>query len=108
MMAAPLSIAIAALFLPLGACVGPLPPPDPARRPAELFVDGRESSYPAFEAAAEACGYTDYWRFPGARFNNALSLGPHYNLFRVRRPAALCALKWVEDHPETGLYVSYH
>lgn len=70
-----------------------------------LVVEGNEASYPAFEAAAKACGYGAYWRFPGAS-TGGITVGPHYNLSRVGSPAALCTTSWVEQHPETGLRIS--
>lgn len=73
----------------------------------ELIVEGNEESYPAFEAAAQACGYTAFWRFPGATVQDT-SVGPHYNLSRVRTRAARCATRWVDEHPETGLKISAH
>ena len=70
-----------------------------------LIVEGNEASYLAFEAAARACGYTAYWRFPGA-VTPSLTVGPHYNLSRVGSRAARCATSWVDQHPETGLKIS--
>ena len=70
-----------------------------------LIVEGNEASYPAFEAAAKACGYTAYRRFPGATVGS-VTVGPHYNLSRVDSRAAMCAIQWVDQHPETGLILS--
>ena len=70
-----------------------------------LVVEGDEANYPAFEAAAKACGYTAYWRFPGAT-NPKVTVGPHYNLSRVGSRAARCTRGWVDQHPETGLKMS--
>ena len=72
-----------------------------------LIAEGNEASYPAFEAAAKACGYSAYWRFPGAAAEG-ITVGPHYNLSRVQSRAALCTTSWVDQHPETGLRISGH
>ena len=70
-----------------------------------LIVEGYEQSYPAFEAAARTCGYTAFWKFPGATVQTAKA-GPHYNLSRTNTRAGLCVIRWVQDHPETGLKIS--
>jgi hypothetical protein len=70
-----------------------------------LIVEGNEASYPAFEAAAKVCGYTAYWRFPGA-VTRSVKVGPHYNLSRVTSRTARCTTNWVDQHPETGLKMS--
>lgn len=74
----------------------------------ELIVEGEEANYPAFEAAARDCRYTAYQRFPGATVQSSITVGPHYNLSRVRSRTAACAIRWVESHPETGLRISGH
>jgi hypothetical protein len=74
----------------------------------ELVVEGNEVSYPAFEAAAKDCGYTAYRRFSGATVENNITVGPHYNLSRVRSRAATCTLSWIDSHPETSLRISGH
>lgn len=71
-----------------------------------LIVEGNEASYPAFEAAAKACGYTAYQRFPGVTVQGNMTVGPHYNLSRVDSRAATCAVRWVDAHPESGLRLS--
>jgi hypothetical protein len=73
-----------------------------------LIVEGNEASYPAFEAAAKACGYTAYERFPGATVQGTTRVDPHYNLSRVGSRAAICVTRWVDGHPETGLQISGH
>lgn len=73
----------------------------------ELIVEGNEASYAAFEEAAKACGYTAFWRFPGATVQG-VTVGSHYNLSRVSTPKARCATSWVDQHPETGLRISGH
>jgi hypothetical protein len=75
--------------------------------PPDLIVEGDKRSYPAFEAAAKACAYTDYWRLPGAKVQNT-SVSPHFNLYKVNTRAARCTLRWIEDHPDTGLRISSH
>jgi hypothetical protein len=77
-------------------------------RHPELVVEGNESSYPAFEAAAEACAYRAFSRFPGATVQGSVTVGPHFNLFQTRTGPARCVVRWVGTHPATGLYVSYH
>jgi hypothetical protein len=72
----------------------------------ELIVEGNEASYPAFETAAKDCGYTAFRRFPGATVQNNITVGPHFNLSRVRSRAARCTTDWVDAHPEAGLRVS--
>lgn len=71
-----------------------------------LIVEGNEASYPAFEAAAKACGYTAYQRFPGATVQENITVGPHFNLSRVGSRAATCVVHWVNTHPESGLKMS--
>jgi hypothetical protein len=72
-----------------------------------LVVEGNEAQYRAFEAAAKACGYTTFWRFPGATVAGT-RVGPHFNLLRIDTRAGRCAIRWVNAHPETGLHTSYH
>lgn len=88
----------------LSACVST----DLSRRPPELIVEGAEAGYPMFEAAAKTCGYGDYRRFPGATVQGGTSVAPHFNLFNTGSPAAGCAIRWVEVHPEAGLTVGIH
>ena len=72
----------------------------------ELVVEGNEASYPAFEAAAKECAYTAYRRFPGAVVTPKVAVRPHFNLSRTGSRAAKCAVRWVTQHPETGLTIS--
>ena len=71
-----------------------------------LIVEGAEASYPAFEAAAKACGYTAYQHFPGGIVQNNITVAPHYNLSRIDSRAATCTVRWVNAHPELGLRAS--
>jgi hypothetical protein len=73
----------------------------------ELIVEGNEASYPAFEAAARNCGYIAFERFPGASVGGT-NVPPHFNLSKVRSPAALCTTRWVDEHPEADLQISGH
>lgn len=77
-----------------------------SRRP-ELIVEG-DGDHSRFEAAAKTCNYTAYWRFPGVNIQGDRSLGSHFNLFQTHTHAAQCAVSWIENHPESGLYVSIH
>ncbi|MBX8846075.1 MAG: hypothetical protein NDI74_10955 [Sphingomonas sp.] len=72
----------------------------------ELIVEGNEASYPVFETAAKDCGYDGLRKFPGATVQNNITVGPHYNLSRVRSRAARCTTDWVDAHPEAGLKIS--
>jgi hypothetical protein len=81
---------------------------DLSGRPPELVVEGNVESYPLFEAAAEACGFTSVWRFPGATLGRSTIIPPHFNLFDTASKAGRCVTDWVYDNPETGLRVSYH
>lgn len=72
----------------------------------DLIVEGNEASYPAFEAAANACGYTAYLRFPGAAVKPTIMAPPHFNLSRIKSRPARCTMSWVSEHPETGLRIS--
>ena len=81
---------------------------DFSRRHPELVIEGNESSYPAFEVAAKDCGYRSFWRFPGGSVQGSINVGPHFNLFQTRTRAALCVMRWVNDHSTNGLYVSRH
>lgn len=98
-----LRILVLAVMLPLESCATNGYSP----KSFELIVEGNEASYPAFEAAANACGYTAFWRFPGATVQGQ-KVPPHYNLSRVGSATARCATRWVADHPETALQISAH
>ncbi|HEY5723115.1 MAG TPA: hypothetical protein VIT45_12410 [Allosphingosinicella sp.] len=82
----------------------------PSGRPPDidLIVEGREESYPAFEAAAKACGFTtmelftEYVTDPRGR--------SHFNLYKVYplNRESRCVLQWVDDNPQAGLVLMGH
>lgn len=81
---------------------------DARRLSPTLIIEGNDANYPAFDAAAKDCGYTAYQLFPGAAVPGLSPIGPHLNLARVDSRAAICAIRWVSEHPEAGLEVSGH
>lgn len=99
----PRRLLLAALMMGLAGCATT----DFASRRPELVVEG-DGDHHRFEAAAKGCSYTAYWRFPGVKIQGDLSLGSHFNLFQTHTHAARCALGWIENHPESGLYVSIY
>lgn len=97
-------VATAMIAIPLSACVS-----DSVSTPRpELVLDGDERNYAAFEAAAKACSYSSYKRFPGAKIEGSVEIGPHYNLLEVETGSAKCVLRWIDAHPELGFQVGSH